>query len=98
MLSTVITLAAEAESESVIHPYAVGGIAFAILLVLLLAVVSFGGGREQPDVPPPAAQGGDVGLVGNRDLLKVRHIGDQLGRHAPVFALRLQEHLQQFHD
>ena len=46
MLSTAITLAAEAESESVIHPYAVGGIAFAILLVLLLAVVSFGGGRE----------------------------------------------------
>ena len=46
MLSTVITLAAEAEAEPAINPYAVGGIALALLLVLLLAVVSFGGGRE----------------------------------------------------
>ena len=46
MLSTVITLAAEAESESAVNPYVVGGVTLAILLVLLLAVVSFGGGRE----------------------------------------------------
>ncbi|WP_165355238.1 hypothetical protein [Nocardioides oleivorans] len=46
MLSTVITLAAEAESEPAISPYAVGGIALALLVVLLLAVISFGGGRE----------------------------------------------------
>jgi capsular polysaccharide biosynthesis protein len=46
MLSTVITLAAEAESESAVSPYLVGGIVLALLLVLLLAVVSFGGGRE----------------------------------------------------
>ncbi|NYE37781.1 hypothetical protein F4692_002914 [Nocardioides cavernae] len=46
MLSTVITLAAEAESEPAVSPYVIGGVALAILLVLLLAVVSFGGGRE----------------------------------------------------
>ncbi|GAA5118003.1 hypothetical protein GCM10023339_29850 [Alloalcanivorax gelatiniphagus] len=46
MLSTVITLAAEAESEPAVSPYVIGGIALAILLVLLMAVVSFGGGRE----------------------------------------------------
>ncbi|HEU4336411.1 MAG TPA: hypothetical protein VFR45_03795 [Nocardioides sp.] len=46
MLSTVVTLAAEAESEPVVHPYVVGAIALALLLVLLLAVISFGGGRE----------------------------------------------------
>ena len=48
MLSTVITLAAEnvEHGEPVLHPYAVGGIALGLLLVLLLAVVSFGGGRE----------------------------------------------------
>ena len=47
MLSTVITLAAEAEhGEPAVHPYVVGAIALALLLVLLLAVVSFGGGRE----------------------------------------------------
>ena len=46
MLSTVITLAAEAESEPAVHPYVVGAIALGLLLVLLLAVVSFGGGRE----------------------------------------------------
>jgi uncharacterized protein (DUF2062 family) len=46
MLSTVITLAAEAESEPVVHPYVVGAIALGLLLALLFAVVSFGGGRE----------------------------------------------------
>mgnify|MGYP000868120979 CR=1 FL=1 len=46
MLSTVIILAAEAESEPAVSPYVIGGVALAILLVLLLAVVSFGGGRE----------------------------------------------------
>jgi hypothetical protein len=42
MLSTVITLAAEAESE----PAVIGGVTLVLLMVLLLAVVSFGGGRE----------------------------------------------------
>jgi hypothetical protein len=46
MLSTVITLAAEAESEPAVHPYVIGGVTLVLLLVLLLAVVSFGGGRE----------------------------------------------------
>jgi len=48
MLSTVITLAAETaeHGEPALHPYAVGGIALGLLLVLLVAVVSFGGGRE----------------------------------------------------
>ncbi|SEC81460.1 hypothetical protein SAMN04489844_3043 [Nocardioides exalbidus] len=46
MLSTVITLAAEAESEPAISPYVVGAVALGLLIVLLLAVVSFGGGRE----------------------------------------------------
>ena len=48
MLSTVTTLAAETaeHGEPALHPYIVGGIALAILLVLLLAVISFGGGRE----------------------------------------------------
>ncbi len=46
MLSTVIILAAEAESEPAVSPYVIGGTALVVLLVLLLAVVSFGGGRE----------------------------------------------------
>ena len=46
MLSTVVTLAAEAESEPAVHPYVVGAIALGLLLVILLAVISFGGGRE----------------------------------------------------
>ena len=48
MLSTVITLAAESaeHGDPAVSPYAVGGIALALLLVLLAAVVSFGGGRE----------------------------------------------------
>jgi hypothetical protein len=45
MLSTVTTLAAET-AEPALHPYLVGAIALALLLVLLLAVISFGGGRE----------------------------------------------------
>jgi hypothetical protein len=47
MLSTVITLAAEAEhGDPVVNPYVVGGITLGLLLVLLVAVISFGGGRE----------------------------------------------------
>lgn len=46
MLSTMITLASEAEGEPAVHPYVVGVIALVLLLVLLGAVVSFGGGRE----------------------------------------------------
>ena len=48
MLSTVTSLVAETSghSEPAIHPYAVGGIALGILLLMLLALVSFGGGRE----------------------------------------------------
>ncbi|MBD3945982.1 hypothetical protein [Nocardioides ganghwensis] len=46
MLSTVITLAAEAESEPAVHPYVIGAVTLVLLMVLLLAVVSFGGGRE----------------------------------------------------
>jgi hypothetical protein len=44
-LSAVVVLAAESH-ESAIHPYAVGGIALAILLALLLALLAFGAGRE----------------------------------------------------
>ena len=48
MLSTVITLAAETaeHGEPAVPPFAIGGIALALLLLLLLGVVSFGGGRE----------------------------------------------------
>jgi hypothetical protein len=48
MLSTVITLAAESaeHGDPAISPFAVGGIALGLLLLLLLGVVSFGGGRE----------------------------------------------------
>ncbi|MCW2832678.1 MAG: hypothetical protein JWN68_631 [Nocardioides sp.] len=45
-LSALIIAAAESQGEPAIHPYAVGGIALAILLGLLLALVTFGGGRE----------------------------------------------------
>ena len=44
MLSA-FTLAAET-AEPAIPPYAVGGLALAILLGLLLALIAFGGGRE----------------------------------------------------
>ncbi|MCW2736430.1 hypothetical protein [Nocardioides sp.] len=47
MLSALTVLAAEAEhGEPVVHPYVVGAIALALLLLLVLAVISFGGGRE----------------------------------------------------
>lgn len=47
MLSALILAAATAEhGEPVVHPYAVGGIALAILLALLVALIAFGGGRE----------------------------------------------------
>ena len=44
-LSAVAVLAAES-GEPAINPYAVGGIALAILLGLLLALLAFGAGRE----------------------------------------------------
>jgi hypothetical protein len=44
MLSA-LTLAA-VTAEPAIPPYAVGGLALAILLGLLLALIAFGGGRE----------------------------------------------------
>jgi hypothetical protein len=44
---TALTLtAAEAHGEPAVHPYVVGGIAFAILLALLLVLLVVGGGRE----------------------------------------------------
>ena len=52
MLSALTVLAATVSAvesehgEPAIHPYAVGGIALALLLVIVLAVISFGGGRE----------------------------------------------------
>ena len=47
MLSAMITTVAAAETgDPAIHPYAVGAITLAILMVLLFAVVAFGGGRE----------------------------------------------------
>lgn len=47
MLQTLVLAAEEAaHGEPAIHPYVVGGIALAILLILLFVVVSFGRGRE----------------------------------------------------
>ncbi len=47
MANTLIFLTESAGHESGgINPYAVGGIALGLLLLLLLAVVAFGGGRE----------------------------------------------------
>jgi hypothetical protein len=47
MPHSVITLAAEASSESEgANPYLVGAGALLVLLVLLFVVVAFGGGRE----------------------------------------------------
>jgi len=48
MLSTVTLLAAEnaEHGEPAVHPYVIGAIALALLMLLLFAVVSFGGGRE----------------------------------------------------
>jgi uncharacterized protein (DUF2062 family) len=46
-LSALTIVAAAAEhGEPALSPYAVGGIALAILLALLVALVAFGGGRE----------------------------------------------------
>jgi hypothetical protein len=47
VLAAATLTAAEVEhGDPVLHPYAVGGIALGLLLVLVLAVISFGGGRE----------------------------------------------------
>jgi hypothetical protein len=45
-LSALIIVAAESHGEPTVHPYAVGGLALAILLGLLLALITFGGGRD----------------------------------------------------
>jgi hypothetical protein len=45
-LSAAVLRAAEGSAEPAIHPYAVGGIALAILLGALLALLAFGGGRD----------------------------------------------------
>jgi hypothetical protein len=45
-LATTLALVESEHGEPAVHPYAIGGIALGLLLVLLLAVVSFGGGRE----------------------------------------------------
>jgi hypothetical protein len=42
----VLALAAEGHSEPTIHPYAVGGLALGILLLLMLVLLAFGAGRE----------------------------------------------------
>ncbi|MCD6639409.1 MAG: hypothetical protein LT071_05795 [Nocardioides sp.] len=46
MLSALTVVAAAEAGEPAIHPYAVGAITLAILMVMLFAVVAFGGGRE----------------------------------------------------
>ena len=48
MLSTVAILAAETaeHGDPAVHPYAIGAITLALLMLLLFALVSFGGGRE----------------------------------------------------
>ena len=45
-LATTLAVVEAEHGEPAIHPYAVGGIALGLLVVLLIAVVSFGGGRE----------------------------------------------------
>ena len=45
--TSLVTLATESHSNELpIHPYAIGAIAFGILLALLIAMLSFGKGRE----------------------------------------------------
>ena len=46
VLATAVSVAEAEHGEPAVHPYAVGGIALALLLVIVLAVISFGGGRE----------------------------------------------------
>ncbi len=50
MLSQIAVLVTRAAEEShgdpAVHPYAVGGIALGILLLMLIALIAFGGGRE----------------------------------------------------
>jgi len=46
LLVQAASIAAEAEGEAPIPAWAVGLIAFAILMGLLIALVVFGGGRE----------------------------------------------------
>jgi hypothetical protein len=45
-LTSLTLVAAEATDEPAISPWAVGGIAFGILLALLLVLLVFGAGRE----------------------------------------------------
>lgn len=46
LATTALSVAEGEPGDPVVHPYAVGGIALGLLVVLLVAVVSFGGGRE----------------------------------------------------
>jgi hypothetical protein len=46
LAATALSAAEDEPGDLTVHPYVIGGIALALLLVLLLAVVSFGGGRE----------------------------------------------------
>ena len=47
MANTLIILAAEsAAHDEGVNPWAIGGVALGVLLLLLLAVIAFGGGRE----------------------------------------------------
>ena len=44
--TSLITVAAEHGAEPAIHPYWVGAIAFAVLVVLLVGLTAFGKGRD----------------------------------------------------
>ena len=46
VLTSLITAAAETSSAGGISPYAVGGIALGLLLVLMVGLLMFGKGRE----------------------------------------------------
>ena len=46
VLTSMITAAAETSGAAVISPWAVGGIALGLLLVLMLGLLMFGRGRE----------------------------------------------------
>jgi len=46
MFTTLLVTASESAHGGGIHPYAVGGIALGILLVLMLILLAIGGGRE----------------------------------------------------